>query len=56
MQAWEASSTTIPTRRNKENQKNVGIGATNVCDPMNTLSHNQSRYFISFIDDLTCMT
>jgi len=56
MHAWEASSTTIPTRMNKENQKNVRIGATKVCGPMNTLSHNQNRYFISFIDDLTCMT
>lgn len=29
---------------------------TDVCGPMNTLSHAQNRYFILFIDDLTCMT
>jgi transposase InsO family protein len=29
---------------------------TDVCGPMNTLSHAQNRYFILFIDDLTRMT
>ncbi|XP_058722251.1 uncharacterized protein LOC131594177 [Vicia villosa] len=29
---------------------------TDVCGPMNTLSHGKSRYFILFIDDFTRMT
>lgn len=29
---------------------------TDVCGPMNTLSHGKHKYFILFIDDFTCMS